>query len=99
MADNDSEEEEADDTEDDLRENFIKEMMRAEFDRNLALKALTAVQPDQIDEGKWAVKCDFQQCCILRSVDSDEPVQPPLKLRIPKWGSVGSLTIIEYSRV
>ena len=53
MADNDSEEEEADDTEDDLRENFIKEMMRAEFDRNLALKALGAVQPDQIDEGKF----------------------------------------------
>ena len=51
MADNDSEEEE-DDTWDNLRENFIKEMMRAEFDRNLALKALTAVQPDQIDEGK-----------------------------------------------
>ena len=24
-----------------------------------------------------AVKCDFQQCGILKSVDSDEPVQPP----------------------
>ena len=24
---------------------------------------------------------DFQQCGILTSVDSDEPVQPPLKLR------------------
>ena len=53
MADNDSSEEEADDTEDDLRENFIKEMMRAGYDRNKALKALTAVQPDQIDEGKF----------------------------------------------
>ena len=27
------------------------------------------------------VKCDFQQCGILTSVDSDEPVQPPFKLR------------------
>ena len=25
--------------------------------------------------------CDFQQCDILTSVDSNEPVQPPLKLR------------------
>ena len=25
----------------------------------------------------WAVTCDFQQCGILTSVDSDEPVQPP----------------------
>ena len=24
---------------------------------------------------------DFQQCGILTSIDSDEPVQPPLKLR------------------
>ena len=24
--------------------------------------------------------CDFQQCCILTSVDSDEHVQPPFKL-------------------
>ena len=27
---------------------------------------------------------DFQQCGILTSVDSDEPVQPPLKLRNSK---------------
>ena len=27
--------------------------------------------------------CDFQQCGILTSVDSDEPVQPPVKLRNP----------------
>ena len=25
--------------------------------------------------------CDFQQCGILTSVDSAEPVQPPFKLR------------------
>ena len=30
---------------------------------------------------KWAVTRDFQQCGILLSVDSDEPVQPPFKLR------------------
>ena len=26
----------------------------------------------------WTVICDFQQCAILTSVDSDEPVQPPV---------------------
>ena len=35
----------------------------------------------------WAATCDFQQCGILTSVDSDEPVQPPLKLRNSKWRS------------
>ena len=44
-----------------------------------------------------AVKRDFQQCGILTSVDSDEPVQPPFKLRNSKWCPVGSLTINEYS--
>ena len=28
--------------------------------------------------------CDFQQCGILTSVDSDKPVQPPFKLRNSK---------------
>ena len=46
---------------------------------------------------KRAVTCDFQQCGILTSVDSDEPVQPPFKLRNSKWCSVSSLTVIEYS--
>ena len=32
----------------------------------------------------WAVTCDFQQCGILTSVDSDEPVQPSFKLRNSK---------------
>ena len=31
-----------------------------------------------------AMTCDFQQCAILTSVDSDEPVQLPLKLRTYK---------------
>ena len=34
---------------------------------------------------------------ILTSVDLDEPVQPPFKLRNSKWCSVSSLTLIEYS--
>ena len=41
--------------------------------------------------------CDFQQCGILTSVDSDEPLQSPFKLRSSKWCSVSSFTIIEYS--
>ena len=28
--------------------------------------------------------CDYQQCDILTNVDSDEPVQPPFKLRNSK---------------
>ena len=44
----------------------------------------------------WAVTCDFQQCGNLTSVDSDEPEQPPLKLRNSKWCSVSSLTLKEY---
>ena len=38
-----------------------------------------------------------QQCGILTSVDSHEPVQPPFKLMKSKWCSVSSLTLIEYS--
>ena len=41
----------------------------------------------------WAVAWDFQQCGILTCVDSDEPLQPPSKLRHSKWCSVSSLTI------
>ena len=41
--------------------------------------------------------CDFQQCGILTSVHSDEPVQTPVKLRNSKFCSVSSLTLIEYS--
>ena len=40
---------------------------------------------------------DFQQCVILTRVDSDEPVQPPFKLRNSKLCSVKSLTHIKYS--
>ena len=31
-----------------------------------------------------ATTCDFQQCGILTSVDLDEPVQPPFRLRNSK---------------
>ena len=41
--------------------------------------------------------CALQQCGILTSVDTEEPVQPPFKLRNSKWCSVSSLTLIEYS--
>ena len=47
---------------------------------------------------KWAATCDFQQCGILIWIDSDEPAQPPVKLRKSKCCSVSSLTVIEYSR-
>ena len=45
----------------------------------------------------WAVTRDFYQCDILASVDLDESVQPPFKLRISKYCMVSSLALIEYS--
>ena len=45
----------------------------------------------------WAATWDFQRFDILTCVDSEEPLQPPSKLRNSKWCSVSSLTIIEYS--
>ena len=44
-----------------------------------------------------SISYEFQQCGNLTSVDSDEPVQPPFKLRNSKSCSVSSLTLIEYS--
>ena len=38
-----------------------------------------------------ATTCDFQQCAVLTSIDSDELVQPPFKLRHSRWGSVSTL--------
>ena len=37
-----------------------------------------------------AVTCDFQQCGILTSVDSDEPVQHPVRHRNSKLCLVSS---------
>ena len=48
-------------------------------------------------EIKWATTCDFQQCGILSSVDSDEYVQPPFEFRNSKCCSVSSLTVIVFS--
>ena len=43
------------------------------------------------------MSCDFQQCSILTSVDSDEPVQLPVKLRNSKCCLVSSIKFIDYS--
>ena len=40
--------------------------------------------PVPLDHHLSCDNCDFQQCGILTTVDSDEPVQPPLKLRNSK---------------
>ena len=42
-----------------------------------------------------AVACDFQQCYIVTSVDSDKPAQPPFSLETPNDFSASSLTAIE----
>ena len=43
------------------------------------------VIPSEVEtNGKRAVTCDFQQCGILTSVNSGEPVQPPSNFRNSK---------------
>ena len=59
-------------------------------------KLKESVQPcrNYIPVSTCATTCDFQQCGVLTSVDSDEPVHPPFKLRNSKCYSVSSLTVI-----
>ena len=68
-------------------------VIKPQFSMAPAPKSGTAIMSIQ----KWAVTCDFQQCGILTSVNSDEPVQPPVKFRNAKWCSVSSFTVIEYA--
>ena len=63
----------------------------------IAIACLYCLWDVLIVRDNWAVTCDFQQCGILTSVDSDKPVQPPVKLRNSKLCSVSSLTLIKYS--
>ena len=44
-----------------------------------------------------AATCDFQQCGILTSVDSCDPVLPHFKLRNSKCCLVSSTTVIDFS--
>ena len=64
---------------------------------NTILKCMSILFFQEFHYNISATTCDFQQCDILTSVDSDESVQPPFKLRNSKWCSVSSLTVIEYS--
>ena len=41
------------------------------------LEAKAPASLNRLASTMWAMTCDFQQCGILTSVDSDEPVQPP----------------------
>ena len=44
-----------------------------------------------------AATCDFQECGIFTSVDSDEAWQPPFKLRNSKCWLTRSLIVVKYS--
>ena len=48
------------------------------------LRATCRVGISEIIIDNRALTFDFQQCGILTSVDSDEPLQPPFQLRNPK---------------
>ena len=53
--------------------------------------------PESTISSKGIDKEPWHEINILTSVDLDEPLQPPFKLRNSKWCSVSSLPIIEYS--
>ena len=68
---------------------MITNSLRARINRNIMYQKTA---PDQSNQGLqtqhkviWAATCYFQRCGILTSVDLDEPVQPPFKLRNSKW--------------
>ena len=46
-----------------------------------SLKGQLSIDALKINQSRT---CDFQQCGILTSVDSDEPVQPPFEPRNSK---------------
>ena len=77
----------------------VQKMQMAEIDIDNIILQLLSVRdmPGRQVSTFEAATCDFQQFGILTSVDSDEPVQPPIKLRNSKWCSVSSLTFVEYS--
>ena len=84
-----------------LRRAYIVYLMcaRAEFNtwKGTMNNVKLTVVPSESDSGVlWALTCDIRQCGFLTSVDKDKPVQPPFKLRNPKWCSVSSLTLVEY---
>ena len=61
------------------------------------LLSLSKLEFSQIYKNICALTRDFQQSGILTSVASEEPVQPPFRLRNLKWCSVSSLTLIGIS--
>ena len=66
-------------------------MARRMLSFNQLFSCFSLTQAPQIDMlviNIWAATCDFQQCGILTSVDSEEPMQPRFKVRNSKWCSV-----------
>ena len=64
---------------------------------NLKLFTIVLLKVTNTLVGIHLSRNNFKQCGILTSVDSDEPVQPPLKLRNSKWFSDSRLTLKQYS--
>ena len=61
---------------------------------NVLLEMWHCKKPKQFEPRHEISNTEFD---ILTSVDFDEPLHPPFKLRNSKWCSVSSLPIIEYS--
>ena len=66
--------------------DLLKEMIAQNYNFLLIIRKLETyvifAGEDKINI--LAAACAFQQCGILTSADSDEPVQPPFKLRNSK---------------
>ena len=60
-----SNEEEQEDTEDELRQKFIEEIIKAGFERTIAVKALESVKPDQVDEGNFLFRSILYKSLLL----------------------------------
>ena len=74
---------------------FYIETLYKVFFPDYGLAILSVFAQKLVELNRCAATCDFQQRGIL-SEDSDEPVQPPAKLRNSKSCLLISLTVIEY---
>ena len=57
------------------KSDFLAFMQKMSFSRVVAHMMTMKLEAIQVSQA-----CDFQQCCILTSEDSDEPLQPPFKV-------------------
>ena len=70
--------------------DFLEFILKIAVDDKIHKKLHSIQRVNEMSRDMW-----FPTIGILTSVDSDEPVKPPFKLRNSKLCSVSSLTLIE----